>query len=284
MSNPTANDLPQDIATKISEYFGGEENKLVTIVQFFTNPASQLCTPRYFQILRSVGNNKDAFRMIIDGLVEDIEKNTDPLDKILDEIRKHLKGSREKLNNVLDFFADREKELTKGYIRILKSVSNDEKTFHAIVDELAQDLEKTYGLPQYILNKIAQYLTIPNASKDKLANVLRFFSDYDDKITKWYIDVLSAVYDNDRAFHDVVDKLAIDTEKLKNDPSYLSIMADIWNNLLKTILFKKNLIAISAANSFIGTLSQLQPKMQNEIVQLTIKAAATVAHVHPLMG
>jgi hypothetical protein len=54
-------------------------------------------------------------------------------------------------------------------------------------------------------------------------------------------------------------------------------MADIWNNLLKTILFKKNLIAISAANSFIGTLSQLQPEMQSEIVQLTIKAAATVA-------
>jgi hypothetical protein len=83
---------------------------------------------------------------------------------------------------------------------------------------------------------------------EKLANFLRFFSDYDDKITKWYREVLSAVYDNDRAFHDVVDKLAIDTEKLKNDPSYLSTMADIWNNLLKTILFKKKLIAISAAN------------------------------------
>ena len=125
MSNPTANDLPQDIATKMNEYFWDEENKLVTIVQFFTNPASQLCTPRYFQILRSVGNDEDAFRMIVDWLVEDLEKNTDPLDKILDEIRKHLKGSHD-------------------YIRILKSVSNDEKTFHAIVDELAEDLEKTH--------------------------------------------------------------------------------------------------------------------------------------------
>ena len=84
-------------------------------------------------------------------------------------------------------------------------------------------------LPQDILNKIAEYL---KDAPEKLLTVLTFLADYDKDITKRYIQLLNTVLNVTKAFNALVDKIVEMTEKLKNDPNFLRIMADIWNNFL----------------------------------------------------
>ena len=142
------------------------------------------------------------------------------------------------------------------------------------------------GSRQDILDKIAKYL---KDDPKNLASLMCFFADHDNESTKRYIQVLRTVFENDRAFQGIVDKLVGDTKKLENDPNYIGIMADIWNNYLKPnekanvgdgqrfdfqlVLSDMNLMQTTATYNFVYTLSKFNPTLQNEVVQLMIQAA-----------
>jgi hypothetical protein len=141
-------------------------------------------------------------------------------------------------------------------------------------------------LPQDILNKISEYL---RDQPEKLVTLICFFADNDNESTTKYIQILRTVFNNEKAFEGVVDKLVEDTTKLRDDPNYLRVMADIWNNYLEpnekknvgdgqrfdfqTILSNRELIEATVSYNFIATLSKLDPSAQERVVQLLINAA-----------
>ncbi len=147
-------------------------------------------------------------------------------------------------------------------------------------------------LPQDILDKIYDYL---KNAKDKLLNIIIFFSK-EETITQRSIQLLRTVFDDDKLFHGMVDSLAEDTEKLKNDANYYPIMAAIWNYFIKpnieyvvdrvqridllSIVSNMNLTEASATYNFIATLSRFPQAAQKEIVELIMNAAQQVA-VYP---
>lgn len=112
-------------------------------------------------------------------------------------------------------------------------------------------------------------------------------------LTQLAIDVhgksIGGSNDLDKAFQVFLDKLVEDTKKLKNDPNYIRIMADIWNNYLKPnekanvgegqrfdfqlVLSDMNLMQTTAAYNFVYTLSKFPPTLQDEVVKLMIQAA-----------
>jgi hypothetical protein len=142
------------------------------------------------------------------------------------------------------------------------------------------------GLPQDILNKISEYL---RDQTEKLVTLMCFFSDHDNQSTKKYIQTLRAVFNNEKAFQGIVDKLVEDTTKLRDDPNYLRVMADIWDNYLKpnekknvgdgqrfdfqAVLSNRELMEATTSYNFIATLSKLDPSAQKRVVQLIINAA-----------
>jgi hypothetical protein len=108
---------------------------------------------------------------------------------------------------------------------------------------------------------------------------------------------LRAVFENDKAFQGIVDKLVEDTKKLENDPNYIRIMADIWNNYLKPnennnvgvigqrfdfqlVLSNNNLTKTTAVFNFISTLSKLDSTVQNKVIQLMTKIAEATVGIH----
>ncbi len=143
-------------------------------------------------------------------------------------------------------------------------------------------------LPQDIIDKISEYL---QHDTDKLVSVLCFFCNRDIETSR-YIQILRSVSSNDKAFQGIVNNLVEDTKKLKDDPNFLCVMADIWNNYLEPnekknvgngqrfdfqlVLSDLKLIEATAAYNFISALSKLPPSVQNEVVQLTINAANIV--------
>ena len=84
-------------------------------------------------------------------------------------------------------------------------------------------------LPQDVLEKISAYLQNAN---DKLVNIMVFFCK-DNAVTQRTIQILRTVIHMDEVFQGIVDRLAEDTEKLKNDENYYPVMAAIWNYYLK---------------------------------------------------
>ena len=141
------------------------------------------------------------------------------------------------------------------------------------------NLEEDQESRQDIMVKIAKYL------KDEskiLSLFMCFFADRDSESTERYIQVLRAVFENDKAFQGIVDKLVEDTKMLENDPNYIGIMADIWNNYLKPnekanvgegqrfdfqlVLSDMNLMQTTAAYNFVYTLSKFHPTLQDEVV------------------
>lgn len=153
---------------------------------------------------------------------------------------------------------------------------------------MSKNQERNAELPQDILDKIAEYLkNVP----EKLAVVLCFFSLYEEAKTN--LQILRTVFNNEKAFNGIVDQLVEDTEKLKKDPNFLKVLADIWNFHLKPnektnvgdgqrfdfqlVLSDTNLINKTATYTLIGTISKLDPTVQNKAIQLIINAAeATV--------
>lgn len=150
------------------------------------------------------------------------------------------------------------------------------------------------GSRQDILDKIAKYL---KDDPKNLSTLMCFFADHDNESTKRYIQVLRTVFENDKAFQGIVDKLVEDTKKLENDPNYIRIMADIWNNYLKPnennnvgvigqrfdfqlVLSNNNLTKTTAVFNFISTLSKLDSTVQNKVIQLMTKIAEATVGIH----
>ena len=138
-------------------------------------------------------------------------------------------------------------------------MDNNNKAFQGLVSKLAEDIDqlKKNGdylidmaeywtnyfkqddrndsanlIPQDIMDKIAEYL---KPSPEKLVPITIFFANNDETITKRYIQTLRTVFDNEAAFRGVVDNLVKETEKVKDNPEYHSVMADIWNYYLKNV-------------------------------------------------
>jgi hypothetical protein len=156
------------------------------------------------------------------------------------------------------------------------------------------DDQQASELPQDIVDKISDYL---KNDVDKLLPILTFLIDYDNQSTKRYLTVLRSVFTNDVAFNKIVDKLAEDTQILRNDPSYLRLMTDIWNNYLKPnennnvgvigqrfdfqlVLSNNNLTKTTAVFNFISTLSKLDSTVQNKVIQLMTKIAEATVGIH----
>jgi hypothetical protein len=143
-------------------------------------------------------------------------------------------------------------------------------------------------LPQDIVKKISEYL---RDQPEKLVTLMCFFSDHDNQSTQKYIQTLRAVFNNEKAFQGIVDKLVEDTTKLRDDPNYLLVMADIWNNYLEpnekknvgdgqrfdfqSILSTRELMGATASASynFIATLSKLDSSAQGRVITLIINVA-----------
>ena len=149
------------------------------------------------------------------------------------------------------------------------------------------DDQKASELPQDIVDKISEYL---KNDVEKLLPILTFFIDYDNQSTKRYLTVLRSVFTNDVAFYKIVDKLAEDTQILENDPSFLRLMTDIWNNYLKPnenknvgvnggqrfnfrLVLSNSLTKTTAVFNFISTLSKLDSTVQNKVIQLITNIA-----------
>jgi hypothetical protein len=147
------------------------------------------------------------------------------------------------------------------------------------------------GLPQDILNKISEYL---GNKSENLTTLMCFLADIDNPNTQKYIQILRAVFNNEKAFQGIVDKLVEDTTKLRDDPNYLRVMADIWNNYLEpnekknvgdgkrfdfqSILSNKELIEATTSYNIVALLSKLDPSAQRRMVQqmMWITANTTV--------
>jgi hypothetical protein len=130
-------------------------------------------------------------------------------------------------------------------------------------------------IPQDIMDKIAEYL---KPSPEKLVPITIFFANNDETITKRYIQTLRTVFDNEAAFRGVVDNLVKETEKVKDNPEYHSVMADIWNYYLKNVddpqftfkslLSDKSLMKTSFAYNLITILSKFAPTIRKNVLQL----------------
>ena len=106
---------------------------------------------------------------------------------------------------------------------------------------------------------------------------------------------MRTVFNIDAAFRDVVDNLVKDTEKIKDNPEYHSVMADIWNYYLKNVddpqqkfefeslLSDKIFMKTSFAYNFMTMLSNFAPTIQNNVLQLSERNAFAMVNNMPII-
>lgn len=239
--------------------------------------------------------------------------------EVVNNIARFLNSNRDKRDAVLDFLSDQERKIVQRCTKVLRSVIDNDKAFQGLVYKLAEDIDQLKKnsdylmdmaeywnndlnhqddrnhlanlIPQDIMNKIAEYLT---PSPKKLVPIMIFFSLNEEKITKRYVQTLRTVLHIDAAFRDVVDNLVKDTEKIKDNPEYYSVMADIWNYYLKNVddpqqkfefeslLSDKSLMKTSLIYNFLTMLSNFAPTIKRNVLQLTERNALAMVNMPTL--
>ncbi len=141
---------------------------------------------------------------------------------------------------------------------------------------------------QDILNKISEYL---RDQPEKLVTLLCFFADHDNQSTQKYMQILRAVFNNEKAFQGIVDKLKLveDARKHKDDPIYLQTMTETLHNLkhyekknvgdgqqfdFQAALSNRELMEATVPYNIIALLSKLDPSAQRRVVQVMMINAA----------